>query len=302
MESILQKQYRVFRLIQLLSSKPKKTVAQLKKILECGNSSIYRYLDLLELLGYQIDKNEYHQYFLFDPSDTIKANFNIEEIELIMGFTAALPESHPLKNSIKAKIYDHSPLLPLVDELINKALADHIHKINTAITDRKCIILKNYHSLQSDTIEDRLVEPHQLIASKCQLVAYEIESNQIKHYKINRIDKVELTSNDCNHHNIGDPYDIFGFAGKVAIPVKLELDKRAYQLLIEEYSDAKHYCKQSKNGDTYIFKYEVRNVKGIARFVLGLINHVKAIDSPELVAEIKERLEKCPFPVVGKKE
>ncbi|MCO6488000.1 MAG: HTH domain-containing protein [Phaeodactylibacter sp.] len=60
-----QKLYRVFRLIQLLSQPPYRTVAQLDKLLEVNPRTVYRYINLLEGLGYNIDKKDGGRYYLF---------------------------------------------------------------------------------------------------------------------------------------------------------------------------------------------------------------------------------------------
>ena len=56
-----QKLYRVFRLLQLLSQRPYRNVPHLASVLETSRETVYKYIRLLESVGYQIDKDEHNR-------------------------------------------------------------------------------------------------------------------------------------------------------------------------------------------------------------------------------------------------
>ena len=68
-------------------------------------------------------------------------------------------------------------------------------------------------------------------------------------------------------------------------PVKLELSIRAKNLLLEEYPLAQADLKEIDG--KWILDTMVSNMAGVGRFVIGLADEVKIIDSPALVEYIK---------------
>ena len=56
-----QKLLRVFKLIRLLKQRPGRTIFQLAQLLDINKRSVYRYLELLEAVGYLYDVDEYQR-------------------------------------------------------------------------------------------------------------------------------------------------------------------------------------------------------------------------------------------------
>jgi predicted DNA-binding transcriptional regulator YafY len=276
-----QKIYRVFKLISLLADKPKKTAKQLATSLDISIATVYKYIILLESLGYNIDKDERDAYFLFEETSANSANFEIEEMALLNQLISSIEPEHPLKQSLLQKVYLSSPLLPLADEFVNKSVALNISKINTAIAENRQIEIKKYHSVSSGKIGNRIVEPILLVKSASQLVAYDIESESIKQFKIKRMTEVEILETKASHSKEINPTDIFGFSSNKETKIQLQLSTVAYKLLVEEFPDAKIHINQNIDNQNfpYTFQYEVRSLVGVGRFILGLLGEI-IIDSP----------------------
>lgn len=68
----------------------------------------------------------------------------------------------------------------------------------------------------------------------------------------------------------------------------LELDLFARNLLIEEYPKSKDDLKKTGDPNKWIFDTKVYNVAGIGRFFVGLANHIRIIDAPELKEYIQK--------------
>ncbi|MGB3546817.1 MAG: helix-turn-helix domain-containing protein, partial [Saprospiraceae bacterium] len=60
----LKRMYRIFKFIQLLSAPPYYKVVDLAQRLDVSKKTVYNYINLLEEVGFQLDKNEHDQYFL----------------------------------------------------------------------------------------------------------------------------------------------------------------------------------------------------------------------------------------------
>ena len=154
-----QKILRVFQLIRTLSRKPGKTVAQLARSLETSERSVYRYLKLLEEVGYLLDKDDYERHYLFEPEhESRKATFEPEETDLLRDLLTSAAAQHPLKDAILRKLYLNSELIPLADNLLKTHVAQLVSQLGEAIRDRKQVVLRHYHSPRSNSIADRLVE------------------------------------------------------------------------------------------------------------------------------------------------
>lgn len=287
-----QKIYRVFKLITLLADKPKKTAKQLATSLDISIATVYKYIILLESIGYNIDKDERDAYFLFEETSSNTANFEIEEMALLNQLISSIESEHPLKQSLLQKVYLSSPLLPLADEFVNKGVALNISKINTAIAENKQIEIKKYHSVSSGKIGNRIVEPILLVKSASQLVAYDINSKSIKHFKIKRMTEVEILDTKTIHSKEIYPTDIFGFSSNNEIKIQLKLSEVAYKLLIEEFPEAKIYIIQNHadNIFPYTFQYEVRSLVGVGRFILGLLGEIIVCSPNELKNYIDEKI------------
>ena len=82
-------------------------------------------------------------------------------------------------------------------------------------------------------------------------------------------------------------------SGDKSIKVNLQLDLMAKNQLIEEFPRTKKDifpCKGDEN--MWYLSTMVYALQGIGRFYIGLANHIKIIDSPELQDYVKDFKEK----------
>lgn len=87
--------------------------------------------------------------------------------------------------------------------------------------------------------------------------------------------------------------DIFHMTGPKPIHVSLQLDLMAKNLLVEEYPRAKDMVSAHKGDDNiWYLNTEVYALEGVARFYVGLANHIKVLNAPELVAYVKDYTQK----------
>lgn len=288
---------RVFKFIQLLADKHRKNIKELARAIDVSPSTAYKYIHLLQELGYLVDKDEYDNYFIFEP-DQRTPFFIEEETQFLQQCLSSLPNNNPYKISLTKKIHLNSLLIPTAQELKQQMYAQLIFKINEAIKNQEWITLCDYKSADSSTSQDRIVLPKQIDAENGQLTAFDAKRNAIRIFKIHRITKIEHATAPAQDFELGisTPVDTFGLTGPVAIKVHILLSQRAKQLLEEEYPTASCCITPEKNAlFPYRYTDEVRDFKGLGRFILGLPGETQ-IESPvNFIAYLLERMKGYTF-------
>ncbi|WP_297338175.1 WYL domain-containing protein [Algoriphagus sp.] len=294
-----QKILRVFKLINLLQGTIGKPVHRLAEMLETDERTIYRYFKLLEALGFEIIK-EYSKYKLrqsLGQEATLNyGTFSPEESQWLKSLIESQGKKNLLRDSVLQKLHLRSELKVGTEELFKANLGRLVDLIGQGIQNRNQIWLKEYYSLSSDTTSNRLVEPVAFSANYESIHAFEPESQSMKIFKIERIGEVVLTDQDwkfAKKHEIPES-SLFGFSGKGRFPVKLKMSKKAYQLMQEEYPNARPFM-FIKNRNQYFFKGEIPHLPGLGRFILGLPGEIKLEEGEEMRSYLKEELAKAIF-------
>ncbi|MGL4853534.1 MAG: WYL domain-containing protein [Phocaeicola sp.] len=75
--------------------------------------------------------------------------------------------------------------------------------------------------------------------------------------------------------------------GDARYPVVLSLNRRAYNLLTEEFPLSERYIIQL-SADEWLLQTEVSNFVGITRFILGLAADIRIVESKELQEYVRE--------------
>ncbi|MDL5047977.1 WYL domain-containing protein [Oscillatoria amoena NRMC-F 0135] len=156
------------------------------------------------------------------------------------------------------------------------------------------VILKNYHSANSQEIADRLVEPFQFGEGFQSVLALDTKDKQCKYFKLERIGEVMVLDKPYKFQKMHEKTstDIFGITGRRETWVTLRLSLRAYVLMREEFPLAQPYLEKEETGETktYIFNGPVLNFKGVGRFVMGLADEVTIVSPPEFKNYVKEKI------------
>lgn len=284
---------RVFKLIRLLNQQPGRTISQLAESVDLTERSVYRYIRFLEEVGYSIDSHPVtNRYFLAGHHSAQSAALTEEESDLIRQALTGVAMSNPLLTAIRQKLFLGSTLLPLADGLTNMHQAQVVSQLAEGIREGVQVRLLRYHSANSNTITDRLVEPLAFTDGYATLEAYEPVSDTVKIFKTKRIEAIELTEQPSSQHPSDTVQDLFDWTGPCWLPVDLHLSHRAYCLLIEEYPAARSntYERPSESPLGYGWRGRVRDWRGIGRFVLGLPGDVAVIQSDSFRAYLQGRL------------
>lgn len=286
-----QKLLRVFRLIRMLSQSPGRTIDDLSLSLEITRRSVYRYLELLESIGYLLDKDMNGRYFLFTPfSEELPNQFTPEETDLLRQLIQSGATDNVLQDGLLRKLYLNTDLLPIADQIHNAHAGRVVRLLSEAINDRFQAKLIRYYSASRGQTSDRLVEPLHLTDNFRMLAAYEVESGQVKHFKIDRIQDVELQDTPQKQKLTVSGPDLFGMSGEVEYSVSLRLSPLAFRLMVEEYPATKPLITPVSGNFPFQFKGEVKSLVGVGRFILGLPREVQVEGPKELVDYLEDQI------------
>ncbi len=266
--------FRVLRLINLLKSSPSKSIKRLAESIEISERSLYRYLELLEEVGFEIQKDSLNRYFL--NHDQIES-FTKEEVELISKSISSNQKNNPLVKSIRTKLV----LLDEMNVASNEIVASHYSKVisllKDAIETKSQVILSKYQSASTESVTDRLVEPVSFSSNFDSITAYEIESGINKFFKIERIGDVHILDYQFEHVDKHEYLvsDIFGFndTGE-RHHIKLQLSMRAMLWLRDDYPSSINFIKEDENG-RWILEVEVFNMEPVHRVIRSMPEDIK---------------------------
>jgi proteasome accessory factor C len=271
---------RLFQIIAVLKS-GHWTIVQLAERFDTSQRTIYRYINLLEEVDFIIEKDFDNRYFIItsddDPSQT---QFSIEETKLIKKLIQVGTSDNPLKNSLLKKLALNSELDAMPRLFVKARMSKLVDELAEAIKARQQIVLKNYHSANSNEIRDRLVEPIHFGDNYQSVMALDTQDKTCKQFKLDRIGEVVKLDKQFQHAALhqNTATDIFGFSGDGNTWITLQLSLRAYLLLREEFPLSVPYAEKQESH--YLFHGPVANFEGIGRFVLGLMDEIK-VTAPE---------------------
>lgn len=289
------KLYRILKLITLLKLPGGKTIPSLSEILEISERTVYRYIKLLDSVGFPVDCKPGSNLWFLVPSPGINnetTGFLLEEASLIRDLVVSGAHRHPLRDSILQKLYIQSELHPLAENLVNARINVLLEKLIKAIREEKQVILKNYHSAHSGEVKDYRVEPFDFTENYNTVLAYDTSDRLNKQFKLERIgeilplDKKQKYKNEHEKHAT----DAFGCIGPQSVNITLKLNLRAFLLLREEFPRALPLISRKEEGNYYIFHGPVNGFEGAGRFVLGLIDDIEIVKPESFRKHILERI------------
>ena len=286
---------RLLRLMKMLTANNRYTIDDLAEKLETSPRTIYRYIDTFREAGFVVKKSgnyiklDKQSPYFKDISQLV--HFTDEEAHILKSAIESIDENNIIKQNLKSKLYSVYDYKILAECVTKGSNAKNVNNIVEAMENRKQIILKDYKSANSNHISDRIIEPYEFTTNYIQVWGYEVETGVNKIYKISRISEVQILDNDwefADKHRTAY-MDIFRFSSFEQYPVKLQLGLRAASLLIEEYPLAEKYLNK-KSESEYILDINVCSFEGVGRFVLGLLDDIKVLHSPEFISFLKSRI------------
>lgn len=283
---------RVLQLITLLKKEPAKSIRFLAGVLESTDRTVYRYLDLVKELGFELHKDHNNKFQIVGGDEYQQISFSNEEVLLLRDLVLTTGKDNKLRDSLLQKIYLQSELAIQGNQILKANLGKMVEKINSSISENKRIVLKGYHSLNTQKISDRIIEPITLTDNYNSVCGFEVETQVNKYYNLERITEVIQLEEEQQFHQLHqlDEMDVFGFSEKNGqkFSVELLVSLRAYILLKEQYPKIDNHITKEINSEKYRVKIDVNNPKPITRFILGLKDDIEVIGSESFLKHMSE--------------
>lgn len=284
-------------LLLLLTENRQWTVDMICDHLDIQKRNLYYYLDFFKSANFGVQKRGGYYYisrqspFISRLCDVV--NFTDSEAITLRHVLDGADGNDLQVRSIKKKLERFFDFDIMEESRYNRHQALMVRRIYDAIYKERKIIIRDYSSPNSGSVTDRIVEPFLLFNGSHDLRAYELSSGVNKTFRISRMGDVEVLEeewgNKAKHRQMFT--DIFNFSGEQPVTVKILLDQLSYNVLIEEYPRAERFTHNEIDDKHWLFTPSVCSMLGIGRFVLGLYDHVKIIDSPELETYVHKKLE-----------
>ena len=268
---------RLFDIIALLKNSHC-TISELARRIDTSERTIYRYLKLLGEVNFLVEQDFAKRHFIITSEDEPgRSLFTIEEMKLIKKLIQSEVEGNPMKEALLKKLSLNSELDAIPRLYIKVRLGRLVDLLGEAMRNKNQVVLKNYHSANSNEIRDRLVEPFQFGDNYQTISCFDIQDKLNKQFKLDRIGDVIAMKASFSYEALHErkQADIFGLVGDASILVTLKLSMRAFLLLREEFPLSIPYIE--KKEIDYQFHGPVTNFDGVGRFVLGLMDEVKIV-------------------------
>ena len=257
-------------ILLLLADNRSMNVQQVADHMHMGRRQIYRYIELLQAAGF--------------------------EFQVTRGIYRLKPSSHFYRQLRQKFSHAHSPGAFQAED-IGQHAEENFRLLLEAIRHHRQVIIRRYHSLNSHTVSDRLVEPYYVIEGDYAVRCHEVETRINKTFRISRMERVEVLPSSWQHEDahVVPPTDMFGYSSDTPQPVTLRLTQRAYQILREEYGadEANFTIEHTPLGtpSTYLLSTFYCHQEGIGRFVMGLPADVEVIGAPSLLYYIRDNFQ-----------
>ena len=285
---------RQLRLMIILTQNTENTVEDICHKLSMSRRTVYRYLEAFRQMGFIVTK-ESNIYRLDKESPFFQEissmiHFTEDEAMTINQVLNSVHNNTPQVRALRwklGKLYDYKILM---SHNINERMARNIHELYEAIKQERIVVLKNYNSPHSNQESDRIVEPYMFHDGNSEIRCYELSTGMNKTFKISRIGKVEMMNLLWNNKDKHTSFytDLFHFSGEKTYPITLRLGRLATSLIMEEFPDSTRLLKMENDGRCLLHT-EVCSYQGIGRFVMGLIDDIEIINSPEFVQYMRKR-------------
>ena len=288
---------RLLKLMKLMAGNVNYTVDDLAERLDTSYRSIYRYIETFKRAGFVVHKLEGGVYKLGKESRYFKdisqlVHFTDEEAHIVNQLIEGLDDTNTLKQNLRKKLVTVYNCTAMASSIVKGRNAQNVNRLQEAIEEHRRVVLVDYASSHAGVARNRVVEPFGFTTNYVQVWCYEPESALNKLFKVARIGSVEVLDEEWQYADLHDSgyIDVFRMTGFEQHRVCLRLGMLARNLLVEEYPLAERDITATEDG-AWLLDTRVCNYKGVGRFVLGLLDDIEIVDSPEFESYIRSILE-----------
>ena len=129
---------RVLQLISLLKREPSKSIKFIAGILESTDRTVYRYLDLVKELGFDLQRDSYNRFYILSEDNNETVEFSNEEASLLRELLLSSGKKSNLKDALLRKIYLKSEIVIQGNHLLNAHLGKIVSDLSKAMVTQLC--------------------------------------------------------------------------------------------------------------------------------------------------------------------
>lgn len=282
---------KALEMLVLLSHHYGYSVRDLAERNECTERTVRRYLRTFREAGYvlgnrgglyHIDRNRTRQKLGIDPGELLF--FTKEEAQILNAAINTIEASTHVRENLIRRLYSFYDDERMAWKATRGEEAGPARIIIDAIRNKRQVRIAEYtHSTANRGLREIVVEPLGFAFSFTRVWVY------VHYYKRNMVMRlsgiagIRATDNPFRHeerHQKGltDPFRGYGFETR---KVRIEMNTRAYGLMIDEFPLTRQYISAARHGD-YVLETEVCNYREIGRFLLGLPGSIIRIEPDDL--------------------
>lgn len=294
---------RLLRVMLAILAQPyrytKNELAEMVGDKDAGNIS--NDFDDLRAAGIHLDYDERYRYDfkLEKPFSKLKEilYFTEEDQELLKNAIDHLYRGDKRADQLKRKLGSLYDYHRLGLDALRKPNLKKIDMLKEAQENEKIVIMYNYYSSNSNEVSDKKVEPFHISPDEDLLHAYDVEKEKLRHYRISRIERIEILETDWKYkgkHRImaSDPFRI---VSDKQVMIHLRLKVGAYNELTERFPLSKRYIEPSAE-EKNIFDFQCKvndQFIGLTNFILGSYHQLIEVVGPDkLIEHLEEEVKK----------
>lgn len=298
---------RLLRIIRMILEYPYGyNKQQISTLCNVSIDTVERDLVAIENAGFTIYKDDKRQYAFAGekPLEQLKEliYFTEEEqnlLQLVVDRYAPYiqrVQAEKLKRKV-TMIYDYRRL---GYAHLRRPYLDKIDLLKKALKERRQVFLINYHSSHSNVVSNRLVECFLVLPSEDIIQAFDIDKNELRHFRLSRIGRIQLSSRKWQFESMHRPQktDPFRIVDDLQVWVHLRLKVGGYNELVERFpATAPYTLPAADQPDVYDFQCEVNHkFLGLSNFILGSYHQIVEIVEPEsLLDHLRKTIGKMNF-------
>lgn len=268
-------------------------VEKLARRFGTSTRSVYRYLQILESQNFKLEKDDRNRYRIAAPAEQYLPEFDPDEYIFLQEAVAAVTDKHPLREGILEKIKENLDMPALGALASHQLSANMLRSLLEAMEKGVCVRLKDYYSLHTGEIANKVIEPIRLIRGMRYVLGVDRKTGGIRQYKIDRMTGVEILKTKCTLNKKLPEYgvDDFFMNGHKGFTVRIGLTEKAANLLQEDFGVKKESLLPHPDpGFPHLYEARVFGNEGVGRFVLGLIDQVRVYSPERFKSYIRKKI------------
>lgn len=275
---------RIFSLFLYLTFNKNKDVKALAKMFGCNKSSIYRYIDLYQALGFGVEAEYGNVYKVVSFPKEFQKLFVIPEDGEMPCWMQGLKMKDSGDNKAYEMLTEFRKNCPFTKSPYLRRYTENANKLIQACKEKKVVILHQYENTENGSCCDRRVEPYDFGWYFNYVWAYDPRAMKNELFRVTQIAEVEILDEQWSEQkrHKKQKMDVFGTSGHRTTNVRMRISTKVKNRLINEHPMCNRAVKRIGSGVMWEFEAEVCSYRELARFFNGFMDEVEIMEGDGL--------------------